>query len=906
MTSPAKDDTALQDATCRMALAAYLHDLGKFAERARLATDDSKRELHEQMYCPRREDKGRVWHTHKHAAYTVLAWDLIERRFPELVGDDVSPFAAWGATDVDDSMVNAAGRHHLPDTFLQWIVATADRVASGFERETFEQYNQADEGTRTGKNHYTARQLALFEPIRMDERPANRREEWRKRYPLNPLSPDALFPVEAQGYEGNDQQAAQAEYARLWEDFTKSLDGIPPSHRANWPLWLDHLDAAWACYTHAIPAATAFGVRPEVSLYDHSRTTAALAAALWRYHHELGDTGEEARKRLADPARADWDAQKLLLIQGDLFGIQDFIFATGGETQRRAAKLLRGRSFYIALLTECAALRILDALALPPTSQVINAAGKFLIVAPNTERTLERLAQVQRELDPWFLEHAYGQSGIGIASLPASCNDFVSCETGEQPFRRLIKSLFESLQTAKTRRLSLCGDDPPAPVFTDFLDRFDPEMGVCDLDGRSPATEPLMGGDGGFACALSNDQIDIGGQLTRRDRSRVLISTESLGGSLRVPVFGYHVQFTGDEEQSGRFGRVAASGLLRRAWDFGLPEAADAPLFRGYARRYIDAYVPSYGTPNEWERQKYDRLDADERCDGRADSAKTLNEIACDDLYPDADGRVQGTEALITLKGDVDDLGRLFERGLERPTFAKMAGLSRQLNAFFAVWLPWICRERYPSTYTVFAGGDDFYLIGPWRSTIALAAEMRAKFAELVADNPDIHFSAGLSMTKGGLPIRQMGQLAEDQLEAAKLHVSAEGRPKNAVTCFGHTVGWEAFVELVGIARELELMRDSLNLSTGYLYGLQYLADMAEDLRRAKLSPSHSPRLESALWPSRFAYRTWRMLESSRGLDLEARKRWQRTLGELLGGGIRRHGSAFKIALFIYLYQHRR
>ena len=163
-----------------------------------------------------------------------------------------------------------------------------------------------------------------------------------------------------------------------------------------------------------------------------------------------------------------------------------------------------------------------------------------------------------------------------MASLSASCNEFVSREAGEQPFQSLIKELFESLQTAKTCRLSLCGDDPPAPVFSDFLDRFDPEMGVCNLDGRSPATQPLVGGDGGFACALSNDQIDIGGQLTRR--SRVLISTESLGSSLRVPVFGYHVRFTGDEEQSGRFGRVAASGALRRAWDFGLPEAADAPL----------------------------------------------------------------------------------------------------------------------------------------------------------------------------------------------------------------------------------------------------------------------------------------------------------------------------------------
>jgi CRISPR-associated protein Csm1 len=902
------DDRRLQDQTCRVAFAAFLHDLGKLAERARMQVEESKRLLHEQMYCPRREEGGRVWHTHKHAAYTVLAWDLIERCFPELIGDDVSPFAAWGATDVDNSIVNAAGRHHVPDTFLQWIVATADRVASGFERETFEAYNQAEEKTRTGRNHYTARQLTLFEPIRLNGDLGNTRDQWHWRYPLKPLSPESLFPVEAKGYEGNDDKAAQAEYAALWDQFTAALESIPPSHRGNWPLWLDHFDAAWGCFTHAIPAATAFNVRPEVSLYDHSRTAAALAAALWRYHHESGDTGEDARKRLADRGRSDWDVEKLLLIQGDLFGIQDFIFATGGETQKRAAKLLRGRSFYIALLTECAALRILDALELPPTSQVINAAGKFLIVAPNTDRTRERLEQVQRSFDQWFLEHAYGQSGIGLAFRAACCNDFVTREGLEDPpFRALIRGLFEDLQTAKSQRLDLCGERPPAPIFTDFLDRFRSEMGVCAIDGRSPATEPLEKGEGRYACALSNDQIRIGGELTRR--SRVLISTESLGDALRVPVLGYHIQFTGDEERSGRFGAVAQSGVLRRVWDFGLPATGSAPMFHGYARREIDAHVPTYGTPNDWERQRYAHLDADQRSDGDADSIKTLGEIACDDLVADAEGRRQGTEALMTLKGDVDDLGRIFERGLETPSFAKMAGLSRQLNAFFAVWLPWVCRERYPSTYTVFAGGDDFYLIGPWRSTIALAAEMRREFARFVAANPEIHFSAGLVMTKPGLPIRQMGQLAEEQLEAAKAYRWSDGATslaKNAVTCFGHTVSWAAFTELARIADALEVMRDELALSTGYLYGLQSLADMAEDLRRAESDPTHSPRIDSALWPSRFAYRTWRMLESKRGLDLDARRRWQQTLGQLLGDGIRKHGSAFKIALFIHLYHHRR
>jgi CRISPR-associated protein Csm1 len=894
------DQKSLLDASCRVALAAYLHDLGKFAERARLEAHDDRLETHLQLYCPRQEAGGKVWYTHRHAAYTALAWELVESNCPELIGSDVFPFAAWNDPAVDDSIVNAAARHHRPETMLQWLVATADRVASGFEREEFDKYNAAEDRTEQGRNHYTARQLTLFEQIRLTADAPGRRAELHYRYPLRPLSASSIFPVPADGYETADDAAAQAEYAALWDGFLRALDNMPASHRANWPLWLDHFDSAWACYTQAIPAATAFNVRPEVSLYDHSRTTAALATALWRYHHERDDDVAAVRERLSARGRPDWDEQKLLLVQGDFFGIQEFLFATGGETQRRAAKLLRGRSFYISLLTECAALRVLDALQLPPTSQVINAAGKFLIVAPNTEASRAALAQLQRELDRWFLEHTFGQAGIGLAWVPASGNDFLRTgAAAEAPFAQLIRKLFSALQDAKARRFGLCSDEAPASVFDGFLEAFDRERGVCAIDGRSPAVQRL-GEEGAFIGAMAADQISVGAHLA--SLSRVLVTRESLGhNTLHIPIFGYHVQFTRTEEETGRFGEVARSGVLRRAWDFHLPAGADEPLFSGYARRYINGYVPRMGDPGSWAIARYKGLGADGGERWHPDEPKTLEHLARDDWWQDEQGDFQGTEAVMTLKGDVDDLGRIFERGLAQPSFAKMAALSRQMNAFFAIWLPWQCRSQYPSTYTVFAGGDDFLLIGPWRSTLALGHDMREQFGRYVAQNPDIHFSAGLAMTKPGMPIRQMGELAERALEAAKDHRDAQGiTVKDAVTCFGQTVGWQEFGRLWGMQSQLELIRGEIPLSTGYLYGLQHLADMAADLR------SRRPSVDSALWSSRFAYRTWRMLERIRSLSEPERRTWQKRLGELLGNGIRQHGSAFKIALFTHLYHHRR
>lgn len=888
-----------------MALGALLHDVGKFAERAGFADEADALAVHLQLYARRQEAGGKQSYTHRHAAFTALAIDRLEPWLPRLADTDMSPFAAWKDPDADDSLINAAARHHNPETFLQWIIATADRVASGFERETFEKYNDAEEMTSTGLDHISARQLTLFEQIRLsDEVPS---QVPAARYPLKALSPLTLFPVPAKEAETRDRAKAQADYRALWDAFVQALADIPASHRARLDLWLDHFETLWLTFTHAIPSATAFGAKPEVSLYDHSKAVAALAVALWRYHHEQNHDAMTVAS--AQRTRADWDDEKLLLIQGDLFGIQEFIFASGGETQRRAAKLLRGRSFYVGLLTECAAMRVLDALALPPTSQIINAAGKFLIVAPNTEVTLIALARVRAELDAWCLEHSYGQSGVGLAWLPATCNDFLgerAQPNAHSRFRDLMKRLFAQLEQAKAQRFGLCAAQAPAPLFEGFLDRFDNTRGACQIDGRSPAVTAIAEGGRTIQVGrLAKDQIDLGNWLTRYER--LLVSRqEILGGkTLGVDLFGYRIGFTGNEEDTGRFGPEVRTGNLLRAWDFSLPaDDGTRPLWNGYARRAINAYVPRFvgdEADDAWQREKYQTCEPDAVFDPRPHEPKTFNQLAGEDLRLDDHNRWIGIRALTTLKGDVDNLGLIFQQGLEAPTFAKMAALSRQMNAFFALYLPWRCRTHFPNAYTVFAGGDDFFLLGPWQTQIDLARDLRTEFRRYVADNPGIHFSAGLSTTKPGLPVRHLAELGEQALEAAKT-----GRPeKDSVTCFGQTVPWTTFDALDTAGGELGRLAGELGLSTGYLYGLLELIDKAE-----RFQDPRKQRPEDAIWHSQFAYRTVRMLESVSGLrgkdkDAERRRLLQQLAQVIAQQGIERFGGAYRIPLFTHLYQTR-
>lgn len=59
-------------------------------------------------------------------------------------------------------------------------------------------------------------------------------------------------------------------------------------------------------------------------------------------------------------------------------------------------------------------------------------------------------------------------------------------------------------------------------------------------------------------------------------------------------------------------------------------------------------------------------------------------------------------------------------------------------------------------------------MIGPWHEMQQLAARLKQDFDAYVAENPEIHFSAGLVMTKPAVPAKTLSQLAEEALGDAK------------------------------------------------------------------------------------------------------------------------------------------
>lgn len=749
---------------------------------------------------------------------TADLWPALAPHLPATVQRDVAPLVA--------------------DNTLQNLIADAAAIAAGTEQ------NAASD----------TKLRPLFAAIRLkDDQPAGNTSAHYPRAPLNPLS---IFP---------DSDSADAD---LWQTFLAGLGGIPKSHHNNWPLWLDHFDTLWQSVAHAVPAAHS----ADVSLYDHSKTTAALASALW------------LRRDAAE------DSKEILLIQGDFFGIQNFIFASGSDTNRHAAKILRGRSFHVSLFAEVAALKLLEACALPPTAQIQNAAGKFLILAPNTATIHDAIEQARQEMNQWLLEHCYGQVALGIATQTANRDEF----SDPQRFRALIDESFRVLERAKLQRFDLTGSAPTAlPV--------EYPNGVCPYDQRLPATGTANNPQ---PAALSADQITIGEQLFKKDRLLTLdrdAAMHAKAEKLQLPIFGYTIAFI---EAKYIKEDTALTDELRRCWDFSLPQLDNDSVWHGYARRYINAYVPRFRDEDLQDPDKYRPMQDDEEDEIKEGHPKTFNHLACEERQPEGNNGWHGKIAIATLKGDVDNLGSIFQKGLEAPSLAKMAALSRQMNHFFSLWLPAYCAAHARNTYTVFAGGDDFFLIGPWLQIQQLAAAMREHFKKYVTDNPQITFSAGIAISKPGLPVPKLSVFAEEALEHAKNYPprkkddekSQQHKPsKNAISLYGETLSWDDWPKIDDAFTAIKKLHDSrqINISTGYLYDILQYCNLAQQEAAGNIAAS--------IWRSQLYYRSRRFVRDKK-LDEDA---YNELLHVFCNTGIRALQSRFRIPLFNHLYQLR-
>ena len=834
----------------KIAVGGLLHDIGKFAERGNMEISKQYWLDNEGLYCPEYNRRA----THKHALYTAAFIEQYKDILPQEFNS-----REWISEDSpEDSLINLAAKHHKPETPLQWIVAIADRLSSGMDRVEFEDYNKGI-GVRDYKK---TRMFTIFEGLDVDT-VSDSPQDYEYRYTLQPLSPTTIFPTRDASCRSIEGAQADTEYERLFEGFIEELKNI--KHKRYIPLWLEHFDTLLMVYTTHVPAATVGKVVPDVSLYDHSRTTSAFATALYLYHRH--------NKKMDIEAIKDEKEEKFLIISGDFYGIQEFIFASGGSSTKFAAKLLRGRSFTISLMTELATDIICKELGLPFTSVILNAAGKFTIIAPNTEGIKAGIKRAVEAINEWLIRHFYGENTIGISMTTASPEDFQF-----KKFDTLWTKVGNDVERGKYKKVDI---NRWAGVVKDYLQGF--EAQPCQFCGKRPVKEEV---EGEGVCRICRDTIYIGNEIVK-GRNMIITSpdAEVYGDATKEPILGrYKITF----DHSGELKELAKKGTLLKYYDISIPESEEK-VFKGTAIRFINGYVPVYTRDDLPE----DTEDDNHRREGHV---KTFEDIARISLVQEKD-TTRGIEAIGVLKADIDKLGKVFESRLKRKSISRIVMLSRQINNFFCLYLPYVMNkdDRFNNIYTVFSGGDDLFFIGPWNSIIEFADFIYDEFKRYTISR--LTLSAGITIHKSGEPVMQFARSAEESLDMAK----SMGR--DSVTLFSRTVKWKVFKSLEEIKNNIENWYRDKIINNAMLYRWNEIIEMAKEAdticKEKMFSDSRNYRALS--WRALLRYNVARNV--ARDIkDEELRKNYIDEIAQKTCGWLDVHKDNFVIPLWQIIY----
>ena len=800
----------------RMALAGLLHDIGKFAQRA-------SEEWRGEWFDENQQD-----FRYPHA---LLSDRFITEHVPK------------------QADVRFASYHHAPERAhdeadLARVVQLADWLSAGDRLE-----DDTDDTPEHSRIDHPKQLHPIFAQITLNGQPHPEAGEHDRFFlPLGELRLEKkrIFPEQAPMTE----EAVWRTYAAMWDKFTGAAERLKASVEAgemDLPAYVEAMQALMMRYTWSIPAAY-WKTYADTSLYDHSRMTAALAVALADLTQERLAALADAWRNGSEEAAAEPVA---LLIGGDVSGVQQFIYTIAAKG---AAKMLRGRSFYLQLLTEAVLRFVLRKLDLPTTSVIYSGGGNFYLLAPLS--AAPRLDALQAEIAEILTRYHDIDLYLVLGRAEVPLRGF---RLGAFP--EFWGQMHADIQRRKTRRYA---EWPLEKMYAEIFAV--PEYGgnpdnVCSVCGSERRATHKWEDDKRICTLCASFANDLGKILPKAKAVRWVWE----GAQPQKDPF--HAEWRTALEAFG-----ARPDLLEE-WPPSLPAgqslwalddppegyALDAPLWL----RYAVTSIPTVRDQAEAQAIN-DRLRAAEKDEEQAEVGQTKT-------FGQLQAQTQsGFERLGVLRMDVDNLGLIFKDGLgDKASLSRLAALSFQMGLFFEGWVEQIISTGAWANriYAVYAGGDDLFLVGPWDVMPDLALKIVDEFAKYTGGHPALHLSGGMAFIHGKYPIYQA---AADAGEAEAQAKALDG--KNAFAFLGRAWKWEEFKRLQEKEKRLvALVRGEGEEAKGKRSVLRLLRNMAAMMETAARGvPKGKPVWGRWMWLTAYQLRRMAEQDKARASEYEA------------------------------------
>ena len=756
----------------RIALAALLHDIGKFWQRA----DDHYRQSNVLA-----------------EVYPKETWDLTVPLYEN--GDPKYVHALWTnaffvktktgkklnlESDGDDTLANLSANHHKPHNHNEAIISLADKWSSGIDRP--DEGEEGVSGYHQVKNKYGkdfVRRVpmhSIFDSIVTPHGGSKTGEAHTYRIRSLELDAETIFPGE------RDNVSLQDDYKKLWDAFEKEYRQILES-KTDFHAFYVSLLTLLKKYTWCIPSAT--NVLPSnVSLYEHLKSTAAIALSLFDYFHEQEEQLQVSGRQIVNQPKQD----PLLLVCVDVSGIQKFIYDIANK---KAAASLKGRSFYIEILLrnvidELIRHENIDAL---PSNVIYSSGGKAYLILANTQRVRNALASIQDKIAKNLHQETNGQLfvAIGYTSFRYESRwgeieydggvktkgylNRISTDDDKVIKRYITKNDTFNLSMLWRSVSDKAAENKNKKFRNVYIEDFD-KMFVQGIDFDANARRCAVTGEKILGNAYKLDDVSTvaGGKLYISEVVNQQIEIGKMLRTARQIVFSDNADF--HTANLGRrfhfkesFDDFASLVYLNDWPNFGRNKGGQSNIF--YGGNYQPSLVVSNGGAY-----------------GQKERLKTFEELCKTD-----DGK---DTKLAVLRMDVDNLGQIFISGIKKKSFAAYATLSMMLDIFFAGYINTIqlSNTRYKEhIQIIYSGGDDVFAVGRWDVIIEFASALRDAFKKFVARD-DISISAGVSIVHPKFPISKAALDAGESEAIAKTFVHDDGKTKDAIVLFRQPIGW--------------------------------------------------------------------------------------------------------------------
>lgn len=170
-----------------------------------------------------------------------------------------------------------------------------------------------------------------------------------------------------------------------------------------------------------VPSCTNANEIPDISLYDHSKTTAAIASCIYEYLNALGKN--DYRNILYENGKDFYKEKAFLMFSFDISGIQKFIYTI---SSKNALKMLRARSFYLEVLSEHLIDRLLINCGLSRANLIYSGGGHCYILLPNTEKVKKEIDNFLKTVNRWLIEKFGNSLYVAVGKTECSANDLMN------------------------------------------------------------------------------------------------------------------------------------------------------------------------------------------------------------------------------------------------------------------------------------------------------------------------------------------------------------------------------------------------------------------------------------------------------------------------------------------------